>query len=89
LLATTEVLKQKAKQPEEEAEEATEEKVEAVVEKPLKKYEFIEDIPGVGPATAEKLKEMGYQTVESLATATIKELTEAVVGEKQAGTSAS
>jgi len=82
-LATAEVLKEKAK-PEEEAEEEAEEKVEATAEKPQKKYEFIEDIPGVGPATAEKLREMGYQTVESLATATIKELTEAGVGEKQA-----
>jgi DNA repair protein RadA len=83
-LATAEVLKEKAKQPEEEAEEAAEEKVEAATEKPQKKYEFVEDIPGVGPATAEKLREMGYQTVESLATATIKELTVAGVGEKQA-----
>jgi DNA repair protein RadA len=83
-LATAEVLKEKVKQPEEEAEEAAEEKVEAAAEKPQKKYEFIEDIPGVGPATAEKLREMGYQTVESLATATIKELTVAGVGEKQA-----
>lgn len=48
------------------------------------KYERIEDIPGVGPATAEKLKELGFHTVESLATATIKELTVAGVGEKQA-----
>jgi DNA repair protein RadA len=72
---------------EEEAEETSEdeeEKAEVVVEK-KKKYEFIEDIPGVGPATAEKLREMGFHTVESLATATIKELTEAGVGEKQAG----
>ncbi|MGD0176478.1 MAG: DNA repair and recombination protein RadA [Candidatus Bathyarchaeia archaeon] len=83
-MATAEVLKEKAKQPEEEAEEAAEEKVEAATEKPQKKYEFVEDIPGVGPATAEKLREMGYQTVESLATATIKELTVAGVGEKQA-----
>jgi DNA repair protein RadA len=51
---------------------------------PSKKYEFIEDIPGVGPATAEKLKEMGYHTVESLATATTKELETAGVGEKSA-----
>jgi DNA repair protein RadA len=34
----------------------------------------IEDLPGVGPATAEKLKEAGYTTVESIATATSKEL---------------
>lgn len=49
-----------------------------------KKYEAIEDLPGVGPATAEKLREMGYHTVESLATAAIKELVPAGVGEKQA-----
>jgi len=71
--------------PEEKPEEVTEEKgEEAAVEEPKKKYEFIEDIPGVGPATAEKLRQMGFHTVESLATATIKELTEAGVGEKQA-----
>jgi len=69
---------------EEEAEESSpEEKTELAAEK-RRKYEFIEDIPGVGPATAEKLKEMGFHTVESLATATIKELTQAGVGEKQA-----
>jgi DNA repair protein RadA len=49
-----------------------------------KKYELIEDIPGIGPATAEKLRELGFHTVESLATATVKELTQAGVGEKQA-----
>jgi DNA repair protein RadA len=49
-----------------------------------KRYELIEDIPGVGPATAEKLRELGFHTVESLATATVKELTQAGVGEKQA-----
>jgi len=68
---------------EEEAEESSpEEKPEVTTEK-RRKYEFIEDIPGVGPATAEKLKEMGFHTVESLATATIRELTQAGVGEKQ------
>jgi len=49
-----------------------------------RRYEIIEDIPGVGPATAEKLKEMGFHTVESLATATIKELSQVGVSEKQA-----
>ena len=85
--------KEKLEEPQEE--EALEEKpekakkAEEVEEAPPtveehKKYEFIEDIPGVGPATAEKLREMGFHTVESLATATIKELTQAGVGEKQA-----
>jgi DNA repair protein RadA len=49
-----------------------------------RKYELIEDIPGIGPATAEKLREIGFHTVESLSTATIKELTQAGIGEKQA-----
>jgi DNA repair protein RadA len=72
----------KAEEPAEK-EEGKEAEAAAAEEKP-RKYEFIEDIPGVGPATAEKLKEMGFHTVESLATATIKELTTAGVGEKQA-----
>jgi DNA repair protein RadA len=79
MLAATQVLEQ-----EEEEKSSENAEKEAPVEK-RKKYELIEDIPGVGPATSEKLKEMGYHTVESLATATIKELTEAGVGEKQAG----
>jgi len=49
-----------------------------------RKYERLEDLPGVGPATAEKLREMGFNTVESLATATIKELEPAGIGEKKA-----
>jgi len=49
-----------------------------------KKYERLEDLPGVGPATAQKLREMGFNTVESLATATIKELEPAGIGEKKA-----
>jgi DNA repair protein RadA len=44
----------------------------------------VEEIPGVGPATAEKLKELGFHTVESLATATVKEVVPAGIGEKQA-----
>lgn len=56
---------------------------EKTTTEPLKKYELIEDIPGIGPATAEKLRELGFNTVESLATATVKELTQAG-GEKQA-----
>ena len=49
-----------------------------------RKYDVVEDIPGVGPATAEKLKELGFNTVESLATATVKEVIPAGIGEKQA-----
>lgn len=51
---------------------------------PAKKYESLEDIPGIGPATAAKLREMGFQTIESLATATQKDLLPAGIGEKQA-----
>ena len=53
-------------------------------EKPTKKYELLEDLPGIGPATAQKLRELGFHTVESLATATVKELEKAGIGEKKA-----
>lgn len=49
-----------------------------------RKYERLEDLPGVGPATAQKLRELGFNTVESLATAAIKELEPAGIGEKKA-----
>lgn len=58
------------------------EKEESQPSKP--KYEFIEDLPGVGPATAQKLRELGYHTVESLAMATIRELEPVGVSEKKA-----
>ncbi len=45
----------------------------------------IESLPGVGEATAEKLREAGYRTVESIAVASISELHEAAeIGEGQA-----
>jgi len=45
----------------------------------------VESLPGVGEATAEKLREAGYTTVESLAVATVAELREAAeIGESQA-----
>lgn len=49
-----------------------------------KRYEQLEDLPGVGPATAQKLRELGFNTVESLATAAIKELEPAGISEKKA-----
>jgi DNA repair protein RadA len=49
-----------------------------------KKYEFLEDLPGIGPATAQKLKEMGFHTIESLAMATARELEPAGISEKKA-----
>jgi DNA repair protein RadA len=49
-----------------------------------KKYELLEDLPGVGPATAQKLQELGFHTVESLAMATARELEPVGVSEKKA-----
>jgi len=49
-----------------------------------RKYERLEDLPGVGPATAQKLRELGFHTVESLATAALRELEPAGIGEKKA-----
>jgi DNA repair protein RadA len=49
-----------------------------------KKYAFLEDLPGIGPATAQKLKELGYHTVESLAMATARELEPVGISEKKA-----
>ncbi len=45
----------------------------------------IEDLPGVGPTTADKLREAGYLTVESIATASPTDLAEAAeIGESTA-----
>jgi len=49
-----------------------------------KKYAFIEDLPGVGPATAQRLRELGFNTVESLATATPRELEPSGISLKRA-----
>jgi DNA repair protein RadA len=57
------------------------EEEEAVTEK---KYELLEDLPGIGPATAQKLKELGFHTVESLAMAAARELESAGISEKKA-----
>jgi DNA repair protein RadA len=48
------------------------------------KYQTLEDLPGVGPATATKLKEIGFRTVEAVATAAIRELVTAGIGETTA-----
>ena len=48
------------------------------------RYKRIEDLPGVGPATAKKLRELGFSTVESIAMASVKELAAAGIGEKRA-----
>jgi DNA repair protein RadA len=44
-------------------------------------YQSLEEIPGLGPATVNKLKEIGFKTVESLSTATVDELVSAGIGE--------
>ena len=69
---------------EEQKEQEPEEEQEEEPPKPENKYAFIEDIPGVGPATAQKLRDLGYHTVESLAMATARELEPVGVGEKKA-----
>lgn len=48
------------------------------------KYESLEDLPGVGPATAQKLRELGFHTIEALAMATAKELEPAGISDKKA-----
>jgi DNA repair protein RadA len=58
--------------------------VEEEIETQKRKYEHLEDLPGVGPATAQKLRELGFNTVESLATAAARELEPAGIGEKKA-----
>ena len=60
---------------------AEEERSEGAIKK---KYEFLEDLPGIGPATAQKLRELGFHTVESLAMATARELEPAGISEKKA-----
>jgi len=77
--------------PKEEDEDASEQEDATETENPEQqaepskpKYEFIEDLPGVGPATAQKLRELGYHTVESLAMATYRELEPVGVSEKKA-----
>ena len=52
---------------------------ETMVEEKTKKNNVnsVEDLPGVGPATAEKLKESGFDTLLSLAVASPRELVEA------------
>lgn len=69
----------------EEESKSGESKTKEEAEKDSKpKYEFIEDLPGVGPATSNKLRELGYHTVESLAMATSRELEPVGVSEKKA-----
>lgn len=54
------------------------------LEKNNEAYQTIEDIPGIGPATVNKLKEIGFKTIEALSTATVAELVSAGLGEQVA-----
>lgn len=47
-------------------------------------YKVLEDLPGVGPTTASRLKELGFHTIESLAMATAREVETAGISEKRA-----
>ncbi|MEM2673623.1 MAG: helix-hairpin-helix domain-containing protein, partial [Candidatus Bathyarchaeia archaeon] len=49
-----------------------------------KRYLSIDEIPGVTPSIAEKLRELGFNTVESLAMATIRELEQVGISDKKA-----
>ena len=73
-----------AEDVESQKETETEQSAEQEAKLSKQKYEFIEDLPGVGPATAQKLRELGYHTVESLAMATSHELEPVGVSEKKA-----
>jgi DNA repair protein RadA len=56
-----------------------------VEEAPIKKtYRSIDEIPNVGSSTANKLRELGFNTVESLSMATVRELIQAGIGERKA-----
>jgi DNA repair protein RadA len=48
------------------------------------RYRTIEELPGVTKTIAEKLRELGYATVEAVATATVAELQAAGLDEKHA-----
>jgi DNA repair protein RadA len=72
-----------AEDAENQKEPETEPEPKSETEQNKEKYEFIEDLPGVGPATAQKLRELGYHTVESLAMATARELEPVGVSEKK------
>lgn len=54
------------------------------LEKTNNSYQTLEEIPGLGPATVNKLKEIGFKTIESLSTATVAELVSAGIGEQVA-----
>lgn len=48
------------------------------------KYRLLEDLPGVGPTIASRLKDLGFHTIEAMAMATARELETAGISEKKA-----
>jgi len=48
------------------------------------KYQKLEDLPGVGAATAEALRKKGYNTVESVAMTSLREMIQSGMGEETA-----
>jgi len=68
----------KMEEPIEEKEEikAEEPKPEVEAEPEVKKHKTLSDIPGVGPATVEKLEIVGYKDLMSVAIATVGEIIE-------------
>jgi len=49
-----------------------------------KKYKNLEDLTGIGSTTSRKIRELGFHTIETLATATVHELELAGISEKRA-----
>ena len=75
---TTEVLEMEQFNNNEELEQETLENQDEIQEEVEEEQISINDIPGVGPSTAEKLIEGGFENVISIAVATIGELVDAV-----------
>lgn len=61
---------------EEMVNEAPESVIDATPANAKKKIQTLEDLPGVGPSTAEKLRKAGYEAMEKIATASPHELEE-------------
>jgi len=62
--------------PKKKVEEIEEEKPTKVKEKVEKELTDLEDLPGIGPTTAERLREAGFDTIMSIAVAPAKEISD-------------